>query len=152
MFVFSGLMILLYSATITRIMTGSKYKLLSALVAMLLISNTSTIFLAFSNLQLFVREDYCKTYIWMLGIAVAVQDLTFSISHHILAFQYKKISVEIPKKIKRMQLKAKYKRNQMIHFWVLFAMNTLFPLLEAVVLIPYNETYYIKKQQPDKLS
>ena len=84
----------------------------------------------------------------MLGIAIALQDCTFCVIHHILAAQYKKISHDIPARINKKPVTAEYQRCEMILFWVLLALNILFPLLEAVVLIPFNMTLYIKNETP----
>lgn len=137
MLVASLILIALYVFTLVHNFMGSNYKKLSILMALLLLSNVGTILIDYADYQLMKIESLKLSYVWLLGIAYSLQDATFSVVHFVMAFEYLKIARNIPKAIKRQRyINRRFRR---VIFWVLLSCNMLFPLLEAVVLIPYNK-------------
>ena len=89
------------------------------------------------------------SYIWLLGVGYAVQDGTFSVVHLVIAFEYLKIARNVPKAIKRQRFMNRKRRR--VVFLLLLVCNVLFPLLEAVVLIPFNTQLFIEGLVPGKI-
>ena len=90
------ILITLYIAALVRIQMGSKYRQITVIVGLLLISNIASLVIIYQNWQFFGQENYTMWLIWMLGIAQGIQDLTFSVSHHLLAVKFTCIAEEVP--------------------------------------------------------
>lgn len=82
----------------------------------------------------------------MLGIAYSVQDTPFSVVHLVMAFEYLKIARNIPKAIQRLRITNK--KCERTTFKIFLVCNLIFPMLEAFVLIPLNNQFYIKNGDP----
>ena len=134
----SCLLLLLYTAILVHIRLGSSYKQLSYLIGLLFVSNIGTLLIVYSNYKLFSKDQCTLGFVWMLALGYSIQDGFFGVSHHILAAQYTKMATEIPLKLQHMKVSKEYKRSQRRLFWILLVMNILFPVLEAVVLVPFN--------------
>ena len=106
---------------------------------MLLVSNISGLFVVYASYKLIQIDKDKLSLCWMLGIAVSLQDVTFSVAHHFIAQEYHRISHEIPRIIEGLPFTESYFRQQSIIWWVLLVCNVFFPMCEAVVLIPYNK-------------
>ena len=92
----SSLLILMYTKTLFSAYTGSKYKFVVRILVMLLLSNVGTLTGAVADYMFFLKKDYKLGYVWMLALAVALQDSMFCISHWLLAAKYKAISEKVP--------------------------------------------------------
>lgn len=69
---------------------------------------------------------------WLFGIGTGARDLTFNVSHWILAWEYLKISDVVPKVLEGTAVREKTKPAQ---YWILMVLNILFPVLETVAYI-----------------
>lgn len=125
----------LYSAVLVKVLTGSKYKLVCAIVVMLMVSDLALIAVCYCNDQIILKKNYEEGLIITHGVLTGLFFLTFNLAHFILAWQYKTLSEDIPKVLEEDYLEVSQNR---VLYWSLFAANILLPLLFPVFIIKFN--------------
>jgi magnesium-transporting ATPase (P-type) len=86
----------MYFTTLLHTCAGSKYKFVINLLVMLILSNIATMFVVYTNWKLFYVQDQKEGFVWLLAVAVGVQDVMFNVSHFVLAQKYREISNKVP--------------------------------------------------------
>ena len=129
-------LLVMYFWTLVHTCAGSKYKFVINLLVMLLLSNLATLFVVYTNWKLFYVGDEQEATVWLLALSVGVQDCMFNISHFVLAQKYKNIADKVPLLLARRRPQKPLKDVMIESF--LMTMNILVPLVEAILLVPFN--------------
>lgn len=139
-------LIVMYFWTLLHTCAGSKYKFVINLLVMLLLSNFATLCVVYTNWKLFYLHDYVEGYVWLLALSVGVQDCMFNISHFVLAQKYRGIAKKVPLLLEKRRPQKPLK--EVMIESLLMTMNILVPLVEAILLVPFNTQALINNQAP----
>lgn len=77
----STILIFIYIALLIRLHRGTKPRSITLFVVLLLISNISFLVVGFTNYELFSKQNNEAVYVWMLGIAQAINSAGFCVVH-----------------------------------------------------------------------
>lgn len=94
------LLVIAYTVTLIKVRLGSKYRLITVLILILIASNLGTLLNAYATFQLFVKENETLALVLFLCFGEALQDTCFNVSHWLFASQYYRIGTEMPFKVR----------------------------------------------------
>lgn len=90
------ILVALYVAMIVRNCLGVKYKWITLIMVLLLVSNCSTMYLAFNNYLLIIKNTDNMFLVVLLGLVQGLQDGSFSVALQKLAEKFKTVVKEVP--------------------------------------------------------
>ena len=90
-----------YTATLVWVKNGSRYPFVMFLILMLIASNICSIFVVWCDQKIWewdngVSIDHIYLWNWFVCIMAVTRDVTFNVSHWMLAFEYLKIAKFMP--------------------------------------------------------
>ena len=88
----------------------------------------------YGDWKLFIqtKHDPDRADIWVQGFGWSLQDLPFNVVHFLLAWQYKRLSNDIPQILSGVELSTSNQTLQKIVYWTLLILNIVVPLLELL--------------------
>ena len=127
----SGVLILLYGATLIKVCRGSKYTFVIKLLVLLLLSNISQFFKSWSFYQLITGVFNNVPYFWLalLSISGFITAACFNIAHWIFAYEYYSISHFMPFVLKGQDLPEDKVKCDKILNKIMFFLNIAAPFV-----------------------
>ena len=129
-------------ATIVRIYCGARYWANINLTILLIGTSIGGGSAAYFLAKIRVFQHYEGNILWF-AITFAFRDLTFNISHQILAWRYHVIARDTIKLLKREEQTVEQLKRDTWVYWILMALNILFPILVVPSTILLYDSIYI---------
>lgn len=145
------ILIVAFTATLIHVRRGSKYWLVTLLVAMLMFSQWGSLMVAFAEMQRLENAsarlkdpnvEVNKIPLW-LSIGYFLRDVSFNSAHQLLAYHYLRLSTEIPCMLENTELSESFVERQNRNHNILQTLNFLVPL--GFTVLDFFHT--IKKNQ-----
>ena len=131
-----GLTAIIQSATLVRVIQGSKHKFVIKILAMLISYNLTQ--LAGEGIYINAAKTDFSYKKWEIAkVFDALGYLLFSISHWMFAFKYYTMSRQSPYKIAKKEVPQRILKHDQITNWVFLTLNTLPPILYEVGFTGY---------------
>ena len=89
-------MAILFAIVMVHVLRGSKLRLVVLMVALLIVSCSTFAIVWYCDYLVVVQEKREEGIIVTQGISIAIATSSFNLVHHLLAWQYKMLSVNIP--------------------------------------------------------
>ena len=138
-----AVLIPVYIAALIRVLQGSKYKLIVALTLMLIFQNLAYIGVFYFDIKFMLKDETNHINFVMQGVCFGLQFLLFNLAHYQLAWQYRKLSNDIPKIFEAEESNSSVQINpQRTLYWALLCFNVIPPVALPFVLIPWNEKVF----------
>lgn len=140
------LLVLLYTLTLLKALSGTRYRIVITMILLLLASNVAYIALLVGN-QLIIEHNNLRIEVnvifwnYVQVISQSVGDLLFCEAHWIMAVYYKKIANNIPRVIEKHKAPKEYK----YFFRVGAIFNAVFPIGEGLFMLLYLNKYFVDK-------
>ena len=143
-FVASLILVPMYSAVLVRVRRGTKFKAVTAMSALMLVSNIATMLIAVTQYFEFGKPDMGSflPILWMQSFLFPIQDLTFGEAHWFCACYYFKAAKSIPRTILKQEVTVIGWHNTA--FWAGVVFNALFPIMEGV----FGTLYFHNPKHP----
>lgn len=102
--VLSFALAMMYLTVLFKVHRGSKFKFVTIISALMLVSNLTAIFVVYTNYVILGQYAPDKTsypksvFVWIVLQAISsfLRDSSFNVAHWEFAFKYFKISIEVP--------------------------------------------------------
>jgi hypothetical protein len=93
----------MFAATLVHTLRGSKYHTVIYLVSLLLIQNVACFICDLFWGSIYQRDNYTLTTIVGLAVFQSLQSMSFLLAHFELAWIYRFISIDTPRKIEELE-------------------------------------------------
>ena len=129
-------MIVIYLATLARVLKGTHHLFLIILIVMLIISNLCSILSdTFANVWIYDTSKKIP-YLYLEATSTFLRDSTFNLAHWIFCFKYWIIAIEMEYLLDRKELSRNF--ILLLHF-----INYLFIGLDIIMPIIYSATFAV---------
>lgn len=132
------------TASFAKVFKGTKLKLILAISALLIASNIAEILINVQSFLIFSKEKASSLTFAIYGTEGAGYYVTFNVGHHLLAWQYKMLSQNIPKILDESTVsESSFERKGRL-YKVLLVLNYLVPVCFEVFLYFFNEAVFVR--------
>ena len=138
--VLSFVLAMMYLTILFKVHNGSKFKFVTIISALMLVSNLTGIFVVYTNYVILGQYEPDKTsypksvFVWVVlqAISAFLRDSSFNVAHWEFAFKYFKISIEVPHLLKGETPDGSNETFFKITYYGLLVINVLVAVLSSV--------------------